>query len=413
MHAIFFLRFLCFIVWDSYTQELLQQKDAQLVAALQLNRRSVQVHTNSYNTGKLRNQSPMDDPLIGTIATFFFLLISMGQRLVYCYSSMCAACDTMFCVLCCNVHVLNMQTPLQELKLPLQLEWRRVKDMPLVMGSYPQAVIVKGKVYIGGAGTVVVYDPQCDQWTSLRPYGCESFGMAVVNNQLVVVGGIDIQTDKKTNKLGVWNELFGRWAHPFPSMHTARQSPEVVTHDNRWMVVVGDFDNRTTVTEISKVEILDISSYNGRWHIAIGAPITQSLYKLTSAVIGNVFILFGGAIRRGAAMQVCLDDLISYATVPQPAGMSTLPIPSPWQTLPKAPLEGSSALVINGALLAIGGVGSKDIHLYQPSSRSWVKAGELPTERSACVCIVLPSGELLVTGGEVNERRVDIACVQY
>lgn len=287
-------------------------------------------------------------------------------------------------------------------------------NMPVAMGSYPQAVVVKGKVYIGRAEMIVVYDPQCEQWTTLCPYGYGSFGMAVVNDQLVLV---DIQTGLITNKLGVWNELFGKWAHPFPSMHTARPTPEVVTHNDRpgWMVVVGDcFNNRTIVDDILKVEILDISSYNGRWHIAIGAPFTQSLYayKPTSAVIGNVFILkFGGAFRRGAAVQVCLDDLISQ--VPQQAGTSALPIPSPWQTLPKTLLEGLSALALNEALLAVGGVGSIAIHLYQSSSRSWVKAGELPTERAACACIALPSGEFLVAGGEVNERRVNIACVQY
>ena len=74
----------------------------------------------------------------------------------------------------------------------------------------------------------------------------------------------------------------------------------------------------------------------------------------------------------------------------------------------------STALALNGALLAVGGV-SKAIYLYQPSNWSWVKAGELPTRRDACTCTVLPSGEVIVAGGGGSfgaEQKVDIALVQ-
>jgi hypothetical protein len=51
--------------------------------------------------------------------------------------------------------------------------------------------------------TVMVYDPKQDSYDTLPPYTCKYFSMAVVNNQLVLVGGRDVQTDKQTNKLGV------------------------------------------------------------------------------------------------------------------------------------------------------------------------------------------------------------------
>ena len=52
------------------------------------------------------------------------------------------------------------------------------------------------------------------------------------------------------------------------------------------------------------------------------------------------------------------------------------------------------------------------IIIDRPSSKSWIKAGELPTGRLACTCTVLPSGEVFVAGGVGTERRVDIALVQ-
>lgn len=87
--------------------------------------------------------------------------------------------------------------------------------------------------------------------------------------------------------------------------------------------------------------------------------------------------------------------------------------PSPWLSLPDTPLDYSTALAFNGALLVIGGdLERTAIYHYQFSSRSWVKAGELPIEQSACTCTALPSGDLYVADGAGTGKRVDIASVQ-
>ena len=271
----------------------------------------------------------------------------------------------------------------------------------------------KEKVYIGGGWassdremqTVMVYDPKQDSYDTLPPYtmSCKWFSMAVVNNQLVLVGGRDIQTRKVTNKLGVWNEQSKRWTHPLPPMTTACHSPSVATHNNRWLVVMGGYDGKT---HLSRVEILDTDSTQWYHAASLPRPLSHSL----PAIIGNMCYLLGGYTKESASKKVfsmCLDDLISQA-VSQPASASAPPTPSPWQSLPDIPLHNSTALAFNGALLAVGGAGSRAIYHYQPSSRSWVKAGELPSRRSDCTCTVLPSGDLYVAA----EQRVDIASIQ-
>jgi N-acetylneuraminic acid mutarotase len=304
------------------------------------------------------------------------------------------------------------------LKLPLKLKWRRGKDWPFGMYGYPRVVVLKEKVYIGGGGassdregTVMVYDPKQDSHDTLYPYTYKRFSMAVVNNQLVLVGGTDIRMSKVTNKLGVWNEQSKRWTHPLPPMTTACNSPSVATHNNRWLVVMGGYDGKT---HLSRVEILDTDST--QWYHAASLP--QPLSHSLPAIIGNMCYLLGGYTEGGASQKVfsvCLDDLISQ-TVSQPASDSAPITPSPWQSLPDTPLNYCTALVSNGALLAVGGgnhPGSTAIYQYQPSSRSWVNAGELPIERSHCTCTVLPSGDLYVAGGVgATMKQVDIASVQ-
>ena len=303
------------------------------------------------------------------------------------------------------------------------LKWRRGKDLPFGMFDYPNMVIFnsKEKVYIGGGiassgraeqtCTVIVYDPKQDSYDTLPQYTCEWFSMAVVNNQLVLVGGRNVHRKLLTNQLGVWNEQSKRWTHPLPPMTTACNSPSIATHNNRWLVVMGGYDGKT---HLSRVEILDTDS--PQWYHAASLP--QPLSHALPAIIGNMCYLLGGSSKGGApskkVFSVCLDDLISQA-VSQPASASAPPTPSPWQSLPNTPQGCSTALALNGALLAVGGgsyPGSTVIYHYQPSSRSWVKAGELPTLRSECTCTVLPCGDLYVAGDYgAGQRRVDIASV--
>ena len=254
---------------------------------------------------------------------------------------------------------------------------------------------------------MIVYDPQHDSYDTLPPYTYKWFSMAVENNQLVLVGGDDIRTGEKTNQLGVWNE---QWTHPLPLMTTARSAASVIAHNNRWLVVMGGYGDDGGV--LSCVEILDMSK-SKQWYRA--TPLPHPCYYVFPVTMGNMCNLLGG-FTTGVApskkvLSVCLDSLITQA-VSQPAGASALPTSSPWQALPDTPLYYSTALSFNGALLAVGGGwGSKDLYHYQPSSKRWIKAGELPTERWACTCTVLPSGEVFVAGGSGTEKRVDITFV--
>ena len=186
---------------------------------------------------------------------------------------------------------------------------------------------------------------------------------------------------------------------------------------------------------VTSVEILDTTL--GQWYH--GAPIPQPCYHVSAATVGNMCYVLGGFTKGGLSSKnvfsLCLDYLISQA-VPQPVSVTTLPtqstsrpphtpptlLMSPWQTIPDTPLKRSSALALNGALLAVGGEErvsmNKAIHLYQPSSKKWVKVGELLTGRAMCACIVPLSGDILVAGGDtdtffgVETDKVEEATIQ-
>ena len=265
--------------------------------------------------------------------------------------------------------------------------------------------------------TVLVYDPEGDEWSGLPPYNFSWFAMAVLMDELVVVGGQKLSS-QKTDVLGKWDENLQKWTHPFPPMNKACNSPMVVAYENRWLVVAGGFGG---TRHISDVQILDTCTK--RWYH--GTPLPLPISHVSTATIGNTLYLVGGYRYDGRSVVsandrvlcVCLPDLILQAIVHNDSpSTSSDKNTSLWQSLPSVNAD-STATALNETLLAVGGSknGSYDIHIYQHSTRSWIKVGELPVGRSQCVCAVLPSGEVFVAGGEVcgSEERVDIARVNF
>ena len=93
----------------------------------------------------------------------------------------------------------------------------------------------------GDEQTVIVYDPERDSYNTLPPYYYESgyFSMTVVDNQLVLVGGMNVEAERRTSKLGMWNEQSKAWTDSLPPMITACNSSS--SHHHQPPVTVGSY----------------------------------------------------------------------------------------------------------------------------------------------------------------------------
>ena len=279
-----------------------------------------------------------------------------------------------------------------------------MKNMPFAMGSYPAMVVIKGKVYIGGGWasllkdrqTVMEYDPQRDEWTTLPQYNCTNFGMAVWKDHLVLVGGINVATKERSSKLGVLDNT--SWTYPLPPMPTARRSPTVINFDKRWLVVIGG-KYEGSGTQLADVEVLDTTS--DHWYK--GVPLPQPLSHASAAIIGSTCYVLGGFLSKSSSKKVfsvSLNDLITQALSASAPPSTPSQCHVLWQTLPDTPFVYSTALALNGALMAIGG--EIAIYFYQSSRKSWFKMGELPDGRTKCACTVLSNGAVIVAGGNAS-----------
>ena len=275
--------------------------------------------------------------------------------------------------------------------------------MPIKMGTTVQSVVIGQSVYVGGGGadsdhdscTVMKLDLQRDEWTKLPQYSAEFFAMTSFANQLVLIRGYDPMTQKPTNQIAVFTS--GRWTNPYPPMNTARYSSIAVSCNNH-IIVAGGVDDQGKRT--SSVEMLDVVLL--RWYIAESLPNPRSSVKSTH--IGNTLYLMGGWDHTRPTQvvhKVDLNELITKAVSKQAT-------PTLWQVISDTPLEFPTPLNVGGSLLAVGGWDGKlssSIHLYQPDTRRWVKVGDLPTARCYCICSLLPSGEVIVAGGQTGAYK--------
>ena len=298
----------------------------------------------------------------------------------------------------------------QKLRPPLNLKWRRGKDMPIKMGSTVQSVVIGYSVYVGGGNadsvedrhTVMKLDLQQDVWQKLPQSKTRSFAMISHANQLVLVGGDDQLTQTVSKQIAVFES--GKWTHPDPPMNIARVCATALSFNDFIIVTGGRTQLKSKYYDLSSsdsVEVLDVRS--GRWYIA--EPICSKQAEMRSTQVGDIFYIIGGQIQQGSNKEVYkvnLNELITKAVSKQAT-------PTLWQTIQNIPLRNSTPLHVGRCLLAVGGNAGdlldkprSSIYLYNPDTRRWVIVGDMPTPRFNCSCSVLPSGEVIIAGGQTG-----------
>ena len=279
----------------------------------------------------------------------------------------------------------------------------------------PIAVTVDTVVYMtrrNGSHDIHRYDPQTRQWTNLPKYQCWDFTMIEVNHQLTLVGGRVQSTSSTrttvTDAVAVYSTSQG-WTQPYPPMNTPRTCPAVSTY-HQHLVVAGGSGYRGY---LATVEILDTSTSHGQWLSITSMSLPVGCSQMSAIIVHDTLYLLGGTWGK----QVLSMSLPALTQTDKP--------PAQWHTLPNTPLEYSTAITVHGSILAVGGSRetggrhsyrkhSSAIHVYDQEENVWTKVGDLPTERSFCACCLLPSGEILIAGGEDyngSTKRMDMAVV--
>ena len=249
---------------------------------------------------------------------------------------------------------------------------------------------------------IYCYDPSQDKWTTLPPLPVVGFGLGQVNGELVAVGG-EKRGGQTSSKVFTYDERSRKWKQTVPPMPTARWFPVILSLQSTLVVAGGDkiFREYTDAVEIFKPD-------TSQWYRTDPLPI--ACQNISLVTIGNACYALGGykfPSHLNQALYASVDDLLRNAV---PANQTThsgsSDTQSAWKTLPNNPTYMSTAAVLAGKLLAIGGretskggVDKKKVYMYSPSTNSWIYISDLPAPRSRIAVAVLSSTRVLVIGG--------------
>ena len=297
-----------------------------------------------------------------------------------------------------------------ELDFPMSFRWTNKMNMEIDT-PVGVAVILDNLVYCRAPDAVYEYNPVTDTWTVLPEIPVKEFITTVSDGHLIVAGGIDKASNTLVDTIMAWDSKSQQWIRPYPPLPSPlfRFGCNSYKH---YLIVSGGLGLTNPSTCTSAVSILD--THSKQWYEA--PPLPFDGHTARSVIIGErlylTFLFHGLVTSSKSVTSVSLPALITSATSSRNHD-STI-----WKGLPDVPFYISILFSIRKMLLTIGGrlegtlsavfenlklKTSKvcaDIHVFNPHTNQWVKVGELPEVVCGCACTMLPSGKLLVAGGQ-------------
>ena len=298
------------------------------------------------------------------------------------------------------------------------LTWKQHANLPKDLAE-GQSVVISGKIYYGGNAstmdecTVYYYDPQRDKWSTLPPLPVRYFGLGRIDEELIAIGGVNIDADEPTSKVHVYDTKLERWKEMIAAtMPSARAFPSVMSVQLRLIVAGGLIelydDEYTDVVEIFQAD-------TSQWYTTDPLPRIYS-YLSTVAIDETCYVLGDSDgkqsdledITRPKVLYASVDDLISNAVpAKQTLQYDNDGTHSAWKMLPHTPSYQPALTALDGYVVAVGGwqtskegARKKDVYVFSPSMNSWVYISDLPAPRTSISVAIMNRMEILVIGGQ-------------
>ena len=207
-------------------------------------------------------------------------------------------------------------------------------------------------------------------------YDLSDFTMVAFHKELMLIGGYDRKSGTCSNLVAFWNTSDNVVnTQRFPAMPTKRSNAAATVHE-KYIIVAGGLNECGL---LSNVEVLDTNT--GIWNSVISLP--SPLYSIKHAAYGNLWFLVGEKVYVGSLVQNSPENV--------------------WETLSDTSLKYPGVAVVNGHLLAIGGLQTAsetgtEIYYCHMCTKKWVHLHHLNLAIKLCTCILLNDSTLLVSG---------------
>ena len=290
----------------------------------------------------------------------------------------------------------------------IKLRWRIVATAPKIMSRSCNAAVSGSEIYfnVGGKRTMYSYNINSELWFKLPDCPNEYSSFAVVNNLLTAIGGA-LSVSEKSNKLHSLKQQTQemQWVEELPPMPTKRSSTTSIC--TRTALIVAGGRSIASRLELTFVEVMNTETH--QWSIAADLPIASDMIDASGVVCGDHLYLVGGNSR--STYSCSLSDLLQSCQSVLPAAQQrSSNTASVWRKLADLPGDvqcGSTAVLLNGQLLAIGGGNSTGmfgkptnaVYMYKPATNSWEVVSRMSVARRNCFAVTLPTNKVMVVGG--------------
>ena len=264
----------------------------------------------------------------------------------------------------------------------------------------PQCVLLHDVLYVGGGLTPLGDNSKLFMsdtvnkrlvWDVCRT-PTERYALTTYHSQLVLVGGRELSTFEPSNMLWTLSSDAGMKWHPsIQEMPTKRYGASALnTGTPEYLVVAGGMG-------VGGYALDTVEVFTGKeWCTVEPLPNICSYNKCT---------IHGGKYYLCPRPQAYCCDIKSILKSCEQSGINKAPFPV-WSQF-EFPLEYSSQASFGQHLISIGGITNNSyrspyIFALSPLSQSWVHVGKLPIVLNRAASIVLPTGELVVIGGNTG-----------
>ena len=283
------------------------------------------------------------------------------------------------------------------------MRWQKKSKAPKKMLRGSAAVDGNMAYFNGRDSAVHSYDLDTQEWHQLPDAPYIYFTLVVVHHILTLVGG-QISGKVTDFLLSFKGERRGRkWLPILPAMPTKRCFTSAICIDHS-LIVTGGSDGSNTV-RLTTVEVLDTDTQ--QWSIA--SSLAHPFSEATISICGERLYMLGGLDQTGfpgtrsvlscsipELLQSCQPQPLAGKLRTAPANKSTI-----WRYVADAPHYWLSCATFCGQLVAVGGVETSTINVYNETTDSWKAMGHMPTARLRALVAIL-NGKMMVVGGVVG-----------
>ncbi|MEY2565246.1 MAG: hypothetical protein QOH88_3439 [Verrucomicrobiota bacterium] len=295
-----------------------------------------------------------------------------------------------------------------ELYDPVSGIWTDTGSLIDNRNRHTATLLANGKVLVAGGSyaSAELYDPVTGTWTAtggLDQWGVGDYATATLlpNGKALFVGGRNAGPTPGSAEL--YDPASGTWTAT-GSLAAQRWAQMTTLLPNGQVLVAGgvNVDSDGNYIYLKSAELYD--SANGSWTMT-GGSLGAGRYQPTATLLANGKILVAGGISsNGTNYTSATAELYN-------------PITGSWSAtgnLNVARQEHTAVLLPSGNVLVLGGENSAgnplaSAELYDAGSGTWTITGSLNTARSQHTTTLLPDGKVLVVGGGVGAEVYDPA----